>query len=277
MTSEKIAQVTIITPSSKWSFVDFRELYRFRQLLWSLAWRDIKVKYAQTFIGLLWAIINPLLTIIFLSFVFHRVAKVDTGNVPALLFTLTGYAAWMYFSTLLQTAGDSILSAQGMIQKIYFPRLILPLSKALSGLLEFAVILLCIFAFMFYYNFKPSFNIIYFPLFLLVSIITALTGGIWISALTVRYRDFRFITPFLVQLGLFITPIAYPSSNVPEKYLSLYFLNPMASVVEGFRWSLLGLEFDIHYLWLSVLGVIVMCILGLYYFSKVEKIMADII
>lgn len=266
-----------IAPPSSWGRVDLAELYRYRQLLFSLAWRDIKVKYAQTMIGLLWAILNPLITITLLSFVFQRVAKVSTNGIPPFLFTLVGYGAWSYFSALLVNAGNSVITAQSMIQKIYFPRLVLPLSKAIAGLVEFAVILFCILVSIVFYQIYSLENLLFFPLILLLTIICGLAGGVWISALTVRYRDFRFVTPFLVQVGLFLTPIAYPLSSVPKEYQFLYMLNPMVGISEGFRWSLLGQGEPWPALLYSAIISSVCFLLGLMFFAKVEKTMADII
>lgn len=272
-----MSEKRIIKPPSPWSSIDFKELYAYRHLLVSLAWRDIRVKYAQTFVGLAWAVLQPLITIFLLSFVFQRVAKVDTDDIPPLLFTLAGYASWSYFSVLLINAGNSVISAQGMIQKIYFPRLVLPLSKALAGLVEFGVILICLLALMVLNGHFSFENIYFFPVILALTLLCGLAGGIWISALTVRYRDFRFVTPFMVQVGLFLTPIAYPLDTVPQNFLSIYYLNPMVGIAEGFRWTLLGVGQPWPALFFSIGITTILFVGGILYFAKVEKIMADII
>jgi lipopolysaccharide transport system permease protein len=268
---------TIIERSKNPFKIDFRELYRFRELLWILAYRDFRVKYAQTFIGFLWAFINPILTLLILTFVFGVIAKVDTGETPHILYTLAGLAGWTYFSSLFAEAGNSIIGAQQMVQKIYFPRLIIPLSKALNGLIDFGITLLCMFGLMVIYQFPPTASIVFMPFFVIIAIISGLTGGIWMSALTVRYRDFQFITPFLLRLGMYATPIAFPTSAVPEQYRLLFYLNPMAGVVEGMRWSIIGGEPPHPYAYISFGIIIVLFFLGVLYFHKVEKVMADIL
>ncbi|MEM9546462.1 MAG: ABC transporter permease [Bacteroidota bacterium] len=268
---------TIISADNRSWFPDFKELYRYRQLVFSLAWRDIRVKYAQAYIGLLWAFINPIFNLAVLSFVFGKIAKVDTNGIPHVLFTITGLSAWVYFSTLVSEAGGSILSSQNMIKKIYFPKLAIPLSKALSGAVDLIITLICLLAIMLYYEAFPGENIIWLPVFILLSIISGLTGGILVSALTVRYRDFSFIIPMLIRVGMFLTPIAYSASSVPEKYKLLYYLNPMAGVVEGFRWSLLGSDAPDSLMIYSILIMVVLFFLSLVLFTKVEYKMADII
>ena len=270
-------QQTVID-ASKWSvFPNLNELWRYRQLMYSLAWRDIRVKYAQTFVGLLWTIINPVFNLLILSFVFGKVAKVDTGGVPHLLFTVAGLSAWTYFSTLLSDAGNSIVGAQSMVKKIYFPRLIIPMSKALTGLVDFGVTLLILFALMIYYGVSPGPNIVWLPLFLFFALISGLAGGIIFSALSVRYRDFSYIIPMVVRVGLYATPVAYPVSAVPEKYKLLYFMNPLAGIVEGFRWSLFGVGDPQPYMFYSLGFIFILFIIGILFFQRIDRNIADII
>jgi len=268
---------TVINAEKKSWFPDFGELNRYRQLLFSLAWRDIRVKYAQTYIGLFWALINPVVNLVILSFVFGRIAQVDTQGVPHLLFTITGLAAWTYFSTLFSEAGNSIVGSQAMIKKIYFPRLVIPLSKALSGLIDFGITMICLLVIMIYYGIWPGANVIWLPLFILLALVSGLAVGIIASALTVRYRDFAFVVPMLVRIGMFATPIAYSSTAVPQEFKFLYFLNPMAGVVEGFRWSLLGNETLDSYMLFSISLMIILLFVGLFLFAKMERVMADIL
>ena len=234
---------TVITPQSSSLYSKLIEVWEYRELLWVLSVKDIKVKYAQTFIGLLWAILNPILTLILLSFVFGIVADVDSGDIPHVLFTVVGLCGWTYFSALLSESGNSIVSNQNMIHKVYFPRLILPLSKALTCFLDLLINLFLVFIFLFILGYWPSLNIIYLPLFVILAIIIGLAGGVWVSALTVRYRDFRFVTQFIVRLSLYASPVAYASNSVPDTYKFWFNLNPLVGIIEGFRWSCLGTSF----------------------------------
>lgn len=273
---------TIIEPKKDKYRVDFKELYAYRELLFTLAYRDFKVKYAQTLIGFLWAVINPLFTLAILAFVFGTVAKVEiplNGAVetPYLIYTIAGMCGWQYFATVLADAGNSIIGAQQMVKKIYFPRLVIPMSKAITAFIDFAMVILIMIALMVYYQYVPSSNIIYFPFFFLVAVLSGLAGGLWMSALTIRFRDFQHITPMLLRLGMYATPIAYPASQVPDKYLWLFYLNPMAGVVEGMRWCIIGGEPLSGYIYLSFAGIFLLFILGIFYFKSVERVMADIL
>jgi lipopolysaccharide transport system permease protein len=257
--------------------LNVREILEYRDLLYTLALRDLKVRYAQTALGLLWAVLQPLTTLIVFTLVFSRVAKVDTSPIPYPVFALSGLSVWTYFASLMSQAGSSIVSAQGMISKIYFPRLIIPLSKSVVGLVDLGISLTFLVVLMVFYGVVPSAQIIWLPLFLLLALLSGLAVGIWLSALTVRFRDFLQIMPFVVQLGMYLTPIAYPARLVPEKYQFFYFLNPMAGVVEGFRWSLLGGTAPNPMIFLSAGLVLVLLVSGLYYFRSVERVMADIV
>lgn len=268
----------VIDSNSNSIVPDFRELYQYRDLFLTLSWRDFRVRYAQTTVGLLWALIQPVVTILILSMVFGRFVGVETP-VPHLLYTVTGMSIWTYFSYVLSNAGSSIIANQGMVKKIYFPRLIIPLSKAVVGLIDFAIVLVILVVLMIYYQVSPSSNWWMSPFFLLIGIVAALGVGIWLSALTVRFRDFQHVVPFIVQIGLYLTPVAYPAEfatkQLPSWAASLYYLNPMAGVIQGFRWSLFGGEAPGSYFWISVAMVVVIFISGLFYFRKVESEMAD--
>jgi len=267
----------VLRPPSLRPRISFSELYSFRYLLLGMAIRDIKVKYAQTIIGLLWAVIQPLITVVLLTFVFQKIGNVDTEGTPPALFTLVGYAIWSYFSSVMTGASSSVISAQRLIQKVYFPRLVLPLSKVISGFVEFGVLLLMIVISVIYYGYRPSLNMLYCIPVVFLAIIFSVACGIWISAITVRYRDFRFITPFLLQIGLFLTPIAYPLSAVPENHRLLYQFNPMTGIVESFRYSVLGVSQPIPSVYYSIIVTIVLFVTGVIYFSKVQEVMADIV
>lgn len=257
---------------------DFKELYRYRDLFFTLSWRDFRVRYAQTTIGMLWAVLQPVVTILILSLVFGKFVGVKT-EVPHLLFTVSGMSIWTYFSYVLTNSGNSIIANQGMVKKIYFPRLIIPLSKAVVGLIDFGITILILIFLMIYYGVMPSSNVWLAPVFVLIGMIAALGVGIWLSALTVRFRDFQHVVPFIVQIGLYVTPIAYPAEfatqQLPKWAASIYYLNPMAGVVQGFRWSLFGGEAPGDLFWISLVMVLVLFISSLFYFRKVEDEMAD--
>jgi lipopolysaccharide transport system permease protein len=226
----------------------------------------------------LWAFIQPLLTLIIFTFIFGYAIKVKTDNIPYPVFVLTGMIAWNYFSIVVSLASRSIINEQNMVKKIYFPRIIIPISKAGVGLIDFLITLLLLIGMMFYYGITPSINVIWLPLFIILIIISSLAIGIWISALTIRYRDFQHIVPFILQVGMYATPIAYSIIYIPEKYLWIYYIiNPMVGVVEGCRWSIIGAGAPSVYIFYSILFIILLFITSLYYFKKVERVIADIV
>jgi lipopolysaccharide transport system permease protein len=270
----------IIVSNKRQLFPDFSEVFRYKDLFFTLAWRDFRVRYAQTTIGLLWALLQPLITLLILSLVFGTFIAVKTP-VPHLLFTLAGMSVWTYFSYVMTNAGSSIISSQDMIKKIYFPRIIIPFSKALVGLIDFGITLIMLIALMLYYGIAPTANVLFAPLFLLLGILAALGAGIWLSALTVRYRDFQHVVPFIVQIGLYLTPIAYPAeyatSHLPKWAATLYYLNPMAGIVQGFRWSLFGGEAPNEFLLITIITVVVLFVSSLLFFKRIEDEMADLV
>lgn len=268
---------TIIDSKNRWYDLNIKEIIQYRELLWTLTYRDIRVKYAHTAIGFVWAFLNPIMSLLIMSFVFGVVARVNTNGIPHILFTLSGLIGWTYFATVMADAGNSIIASQSMVTKVYFPRLIIPLSKAISGLIDLSITLLCLAVLFLWYGFVPSANVIYFPLFLLYAILIGVSAGIWMSALTIRFRDFQYITPIVLRVGMYATPVAFPSNLVPEKFQIIFFLNPVAGAVEGLRWSLLGGTELSPYIFVSVGFVFLLFISGLYYFRKVEKVIADII
>ncbi|MEM6523803.1 MAG: ABC transporter permease [Bacteroidota bacterium] len=274
-------QRLVVDANKKGLSLNIKELFRYRDLFLVLAYRDLRVRYAQTFLGLVWAIVQPLATLIIFTLVFGRAIKVDTGGIPYPLFAACGMAAWSYFSFVLGQSGNSIITSQEMVKKIYFPKLVIPLSKALVGFVDFIIALLFIAVLLLSFKFTPSSNFIYFPFYVLASIISSLAVGVWLSALTIRYRDFQHVVPFLVQFGLYATPVGYPTemiiNNLPDWASILYYMNPMAGVVEGCRWSILGGEPPSAYSFISISIILILFISGLYYFRKVEKVMADIV
>ncbi|MBA3901291.1 MAG: ABC transporter permease [Bacteroidetes bacterium] len=272
---------TIINAEKKGIDLNLKEIFHYKDLFFTLAYRDFRIRYAQTFLGFLWAFIQPLGTLFIFVLVFGKAIKVETGNVPYAVFAFCGMVAWSYFSFVLSQSGSSLISSQDMIKKIYFPRIIIPISKSLVGIVDFLIsFVLLIFLFVFY-GYSPSANIIFLPIFVMLTLITSLGTGIWLSALTIRYRDFQHVIPFLVQLGLYITPIAYPAELVSAELAPwakiIYYANPMAGIVEGFRWSLLGSNALSNLNYLSFALSFLIFITSIFYFRKTEKIMADII
>lgn len=271
----------VVDADKKGLRLNLRELFYYKDLFLILAYRDLRVRYAQTYLGLIWAFLQPATTLLIFTIVFGRAVKVDTGEFPYPIFAVCGMAVWAYFSFVLNQAGNSVISSQEMIKKIYFPRLVIPLSKSIVGFVDFGIALLFLIVLFIYYGVVPSGPVYLFPVFLLITIVSALAVGIWLSALTIRYRDFQHILPFFVQFGLYATPVGYPSEliiqNLPPWASVVFFLNPMAGAVEGFRWSLLGGTPPSDYMYLSFSIVLILFVSGLYYFRSVEKVMADIV
>lgn len=272
----------IVVDANKSRFsLNLKELIQYRDLFLILAYRDLRVRYAQTFLGLFWAFIQPAATLFIFTLVFGRAVKVDTGGIPYPVFAICGMTAWTYFSFVLNQSGNSIIGAQEMVKKIYFPRLVIPLSKALVGFVDFAIAFLILFILLIAYSVTPSANIIFLPVFILLTIVSGLAVGIWLSALTIRYRDFQHIVPFLVQFGLYATPIAYPAETIVKELPAwgavIYYLNPMTGVVEGFRWSIIGGTSPNGLTYISFSIIILLFVTALIYFKKVERVMADIV
>lgn len=272
------AHVTIIQPSTGWVSLRLQALWEYRELLYFLVWRDIKVRYKQTVLGAAWAIIQPFFAMVIFSIFFGRLAKVPSDGLPYPIFAYTALLPWQLFSHALTESGNSLVANQQLIKKVYFPRLAIPIAAVLAGLVDFAIAFVVLLGMMLYYGIYPTVAIVFLPLFILFAIATALAAGLWLSALNVEYRDVRYIIPFLTQFWLFATPVAYPSSLVPEPWRAFYGLNPMAGVVEGFRWALLGKSGGMGPLLLvSVLAVIALLIGGLIYFRRMEKTFADLV
>ncbi|MEI9479289.1 MAG: ABC transporter permease [Deltaproteobacteria bacterium] len=270
--------VTVIQPSHGWSALNLRELWTYRELLYFLTWRDIKVRYKQTVLGVAWAVLQPFLTMVVFSIFFGSLAKVPSDGAPYPIFSYVALLPWQLFAYSLQNAGNSLVGSQNLITKVYFPRLVIPISAVLSGLVDFAIAFLLLIGMMFYYGIPLRWTILTLPLFILLALATSLAAGLWLSALNVKYRDVRYVIPFLTQFWLFLTPVAYPSSMVPEAIRPFYGLNPMAGVVEGFRWALLGTTGGAGALMVvSVIVVLVLLVGGFYYFRRFERTFADIV
>lgn len=267
-----------IDPPSSWAPIGFRELWEYRELLYFLTWRDIKVRYKQTALGAAWAVIQPVFMMVVFTLFFGKLAKVPSDNIPYAVFTFAALLPWQLFSHALTESSNSLVGNQNLISKVYFPRLVVPISAVLAGLLDFAIAFVILLALILYYGIVPSWAILTLPAFILLAVITALAVGLWLSALNVQYRDVRYTITFLVQFWLFATPVAYPSSIVPGKWRALYGLNPMVGVVEGFRWALLGnANPPGTVLWISCAVVVLLLTAGLYYFRRMEQQFADVV
>jgi lipopolysaccharide transport system permease protein len=269
---------TVIEPPKGWAPLELGELWKFRELLFFLTWRDIKVRYKQTALGAAWAILQPVLTMIVFSIVFGGLAKLPSEGIPYPIFTFTALLPWQLFAFALTQSSNSLVGSQNLISKVYFPRLVVPFSSVLAGVLDFAIAFVVLVGMMAFYGIHLTPAILLLPLFLLLALISALAVGLWLSALNVQYRDIRYVVPFLTQFWMYATPIAYSSSLIPEKWRWLYSLNPMTGVVEGFRWAILGKSsLDVVSLSISAGMVVVLFIGGLYYFKRMEAGFADII
>jgi lipopolysaccharide transport system permease protein len=267
-----------ITPPRGWLDLDLREIWQFRELVYFFVWRDVKIRYKQTAIGAAWAVLQPVMTMLVFSLFFGRLAKIPSGGVPYPIFYLSALLPWMYFATALQTATSSVVEQQRVITKVYFPRLVLPLSAVLPGLLDFAIGFVVFLVMMAFYRVHPGKAILLFPAFLLLAVATALGVGLWLSALNAIYRDVRYVVPFLIQFWMFVSPVAYPTSLVPERWRWLYGLNPMAGVIEGFRWALTGKgQPPSLLLAASTSAVIVVLVGGMVFFRKMEGTIADVV
>jgi len=279
MSSESVnLPILRITPPSRWTPLEFHELWEYRELLYFLIWRDVKVRYKQTALGATWAVIQPFFMMVVFSLFFGRLAGVPSDGIPYPVFTFCALIPWQLFANALTESSNSLVGNQNLITKVYFPRLVVPISAVLGGLVDFAIAFLILIGMMLYYGIVPGIAVVALPGFILLAVSTALGVGLWLSALNVQYRDVRYTINFLVQFWLFATPVAYPSSIIPAKWRVLYGLNPMAGVVEGFRWALLGKSSSPGaMLWVSVTVVVVVLFGGLYYFRRMEQQFADIV
>jgi lipopolysaccharide transport system permease protein len=260
-----------------WVAIDFAELWRYRELIVFYALRDIKVRYKQTLLGIAWAVLQPVLTMVVFSIFFGNLAGVPSDGIPYPLFAYCGLVPWQLFAYALTQSSNRIVEDAQVISKVYFPRLIVPLASVIAGLVDFTIALGTLAAMMLYYGILPGWAILTLPLFTLLAVMAALAVGLWLSALNVRYRDVRYTIPFLAQFWLFVTPVAYSSSLVPPQWQALYGINPMVGVVNGFRWALLGITPPDPMLFVSVTATVVLLTGGLFYFRRMEKSFADII
>ncbi len=274
---ESIHEPTIIEARKGWWHFNWRDLWDYRELLFFLVWRDIKVRYKQTLLGASWALIQPTLQLVVFTIIFGRLAGVNTSGIPYPLFNLAGLLPWQFFANTVAQAANSLVGSASIVRKVYFPRLAIPTASVLAGTVDFGLSFLILLALMFWYQWAPTPAVFLLPLFMLLGMITALGVGFWLSAINARYRDVRHATPFLIQLWLFATPVVYPSNLIEGHWQIVYALNPMVSVVEGFRWALLGTQPPSLLMFISVTTAIALFSSGLLYFQAVERKFADII
>ena len=271
-------QVIRIEPTKGWVALRLKELWAYRELLYFLVWRDVKVRYKQTALGAIWAILQPVFTMVVFSLFFGRLGKIPSDGLPYPLFSFAALVPWTYFSHGLSQASNSLVGSANLIKKVYFPRLSIPIASVASGLIDFALAFLVLLGMMLYYGILPGSKVIVLPLLLLLTLVTSLGVSLWLSALNVHFRDVRHVIPFLTQLWLFATPIAYPSSLLSEPWRTVYSINPMVGVVEGFRWALLGTNTAPGpMIIVSSLAAVAILVSGVFYFRRLEKTFADVV
>lgn len=271
------AYVTDIYPSRGWASLDLRALWRYRELVYFLVWRDVKVRYKQTVLGAAWAILQPLLTMVAFSLFFGKLGHMPSDGIPYPLFSLAGLVPWTFFAFGMTESANSLVLSQQLLKKVYFPRLAIPLATVLAGLVDFALAFALLVIAMLWYGIVPGVRLLAVPALVLLALITALGIGLWLAALNVQYRDVRYVIPFLTQLWLLATPIAYPSSLLPGPWRLVYAINPMVGVVDGFRWALLGARPPGATIVLSSVVALVLCFTGAMYFRRMERTFADVV
>ena len=257
----------------------WRDLWRYRELFYFLAWRDILVRYKQTVIGVAWALIRPLLTMTVFVIVFGKLAKLPSAGVPYPILVFAALLPWQFFSNAFADAGNSLISNASMISKVYFPRLVIPISAVIVSFVDFLISFVILLGLMVWYQYSPDWHIFVLPLFVLMAFVMAMGAGLWMAALNVKYRDFRYVIPFVVQIGLYISPVGFSSAIVPEEWRLLYSLNPMVGVIDGFRWAIMRGDTPLYWpgFILSLVLVAIIFLSGIYYFRKTEKTFADVI
>lgn len=269
--------LVVIQPSRKWNLINLKEIWAYRELLFFLTWRDVKVRYKQTLLGAAWAILQPLFMMIIFTIFFGRLAGVDSGGIPYPVFALAGLVPWTFFSNTITASGNSLVGSAHLITKVYFPRLIVPAAAMLAGLVDFVLAFLLLVVLMIYYRVPLTTQVLFLPALVFLTALFGLGVGTWMSALNVKYRDVRFALPFLIQLWLFVSSVIVPSSSVPEKWRWVLLLNPMSGIIEGYRSALFGLPFDWLALGVATVLTVAMLFYSVYSFSKAERTFADII
>ena len=263
-----------------WAMLDLRELWKYRELLFFLTWRDILVRYKQAVLGVAWAILQPLLTMVVFTVVFNKILGVKSPDaaIPYAVFSYAGLLPWQFFAGALSRSGVSLVSNANLLTKVYFPRLVIPFSAVLAGLVDLAISFVVLIGLMAAYGIAPTWHVVFLPLFVVLALATAVAVSLWLSALNVLYRDVQYLIPFLVQLWMFVSPVIYPISTIPAGPLRIVFaLNPMTGVIGGFRWALLGQQFPGGYMWISTGVVVALLLGGLFYFKRMERVFADVV
>jgi lipopolysaccharide transport system permease protein len=269
--------LVVIQPTKRWSLLSFKDIWAYRELLFFLTWRDVKVRYKQTALGAAWAILQPLFMMIIFTIFFGRLAAVDSAGIPYPVFALAGLVPWTFFSNAITASGNSLVGSANLITKVYFPRLIVPAAAMLAGLVDFVLAFVLLILLMFYYQIVPTIQLLFLPVLVLLTALFSLGVGTWFSALNVKYRDVRFALPFLIQLWLFVSSVILPSSAIPAKWRWLLMLNPMSGIIEGYRSALFGLPFDWPALGIASGLTILTLLYAIYAFGRVERSFADII
>jgi lipopolysaccharide transport system permease protein len=277
-TSRDTIPVLRLEPSTRWVSLQLDELWRYRELLYFLVWRDVKVRYKQTVLGAAWAVIQPFMTMLVFSLFFGRLAGIPSDGIPYPIFSYAALVPWTFFAAGLAQSADSLVGSANLLKKVYFPRLAIPIAAVLSGGVDFCIAFLVLLGLMLYYGIVPTMAVVWLPCFVLLALVSALGTGLWLSAMNVKFRDVRYVVPFLIQFWLFATPIAYPSSLLHEPWRTLYGLNPMAGVVEGFRWALLGSGGGPGGMFVtSSLAAVLILVSGAFYFRRMERTFADLV
>ena len=272
-----IDSVTIIKPKSGWQLINLNELIQYRDLFYFMVWREIKILYAQTILGFSWAILQPLIQIVIFTIVFGKVAKVSSDGIPYFLFSSVAILPWTYMSQAMTQSSQSLVQGQNMLGKVYFPRLIFPLTPVLAKLIDFGISILILCAVALYYHVMPTWNLVFLPIFVLLMMSIPAGIGLWLSALAIRFRDVKHAMPFVVRMLIYTAPIVYSASSIPDAYRFIYSLNPIVGVIEGYRASLLGLPMPWVYIWPGVIVALLMLVSGAFYFRRMERVFVDVI
>ncbi len=275
--NSKNSALTTIKPHTGWQIIDFKELKEYRDLFFFLVWRNIKTLYAQTVLGFLWAVLQPLIQIIIFSIIFGNIAKITTDGIPYFLFSSVAIVPWTYISQAMSQSSQSLVSGSSMLGKVYFPRLIFPITPILSRLIDFWISVIIILGVMMYYRVTPTWNLLFFPLFLLMMMMIPAGAGLWLSSLAIRYRDVKYAMSFFIRILMYSAPIVYSASTMPEKYRFFYSLNPIVGVIEGYRACLLGTPIPWLLIWPGLITGTILLISGAFYFRKMEGIVVDVI
>ncbi|TET96644.1 MAG: ABC transporter permease [Anaerolineales bacterium] len=275
---ESSIPVILVRPSKGWASLNLGELWRYRELVYFFIWRDIKVRYKQTLLGAAWAIIQPFLVMVIFNIFFGKLANMPSDGIPYPIFAYVALLPWQLFENGVRKAGNSLVTGRNLLTKVYFPRLAIPIASVIAGLVDFALALTILLVMMWFYDYSPTKWILFTPLLLILALVTALGTGLWLSALNVNYRDIGYIIPFIIRVWFFLTPITYSASIVPEEYQTIYALNPMTGVIQGFRWAMLGVgEPPSALILASTVAAVSIMISGLFYFRRMERTFADVV